>query len=179
MRQVFRRVIDPAGKVSVEDVPVPTPGPYDVLIAAQYSLISGGTESATLRKTPLALAKQVWADPWMRGNVKEILTSGGLRATADRVLDQLYLPRPVGYSGAGNVIETGAHVDGIRPGMRVAYAACSHAEIVAAARTLVVPFPMRSMIAAPVSSPSAPSAFKACAAVAWSSVMSSWCSGRD
>jgi predicted dehydrogenase/NADPH:quinone reductase-like Zn-dependent oxidoreductase len=141
MRQVFRRVIDPAGKVSVEDVPTPTAGPFDVLVAAHYSLISAGTESATLRKTPLALAKQVWADPWMRGSVKEILTSGGLRATTDRVLDQLYLPRPVGYSGAGVVIETGAHVDGIRPGQRVAYAACSHAEVVAAARTLVVPIP--------------------------------------
>lgn len=141
MRQVFRRVIDPAGKVTVEEVPVPTPGPYDVLIAAQYSLISAGTETATLRKTPLALAKQVWADPWMRGSVKEILTSGGLRATTDRVLDQLYLPRPVGYSGAGVVLETGCHVDGIRPALRVAYAACSHAEVVAAARTLVVPIP--------------------------------------
>src|SRR5580765_852086 len=98
MRQVFRRVIDAAGTITVEEVPAPTPGPTDVLVAARFSLISAGTETATLRKTPVALAKQVWADPWMRANVKEILTSGGLRATTDRVLDQLYLPRPVGYS---------------------------------------------------------------------------------
>jgi predicted dehydrogenase/threonine dehydrogenase-like Zn-dependent dehydrogenase len=138
---VFRRVIDPAGTVQVEEVPVPTPGPYDVLIAAQYSLISAGTETATLRKTPLALAKQVWADPWMRANVKEILTSGGLRTTTDRVLDQLYLPRPVGYSGAGVVLEVGAQVEGVVPGARAAYAACSHADVVAASRNLVVPIP--------------------------------------
>ena len=141
MRQVYRRVIDRGGRVRVEELPLPSPGPYDVIIDAHYSLISTGTESATLRKTPLALARQVWADPWLRANVKQLLTSGGLRATIDRVTDELYLPRPVGYSGAGVVLETGRFVEGISPGLRVAYAGCSHADVVSASRNLVVPIP--------------------------------------
>jgi len=141
MRQVYRRVFDRAGKVVVEEVPVPTPAAHDVLVGVRYSLISAGTEAATLQKTPLELARQTWSDPWLRANVKEMLTSGGWRATADRVMDQLSMPRPVGYSGAGVVLETGREVEGIRPGVRVAFATGGHAEVVCVSRNLLVPIP--------------------------------------
>ncbi len=141
MRQVYRRVLHPAGKIKIEEAPVPTPGVHDVLVDVRRSLISPGTESATLKKTPLGLVKQTLSDPWMRANVKEILTSGGLKATYHRVADQLVLPRPIGYSGAGVVLEMGREVEGLKPGDRVAYAGCGHAEVVAASRNLVVPIP--------------------------------------
>ncbi len=141
MRQVYRRVRDRSGKISVEEVPVPTPGHHDVLVDVRYSLISAGTESATLQRTPLELARQAWSDPWLRANVKEVLASGGWRATVDRVMDQLSLPRPIGYSGAGVVLEVGRDVEGIRTGLRVAYAAGGHAEVVCASRNLTVPIP--------------------------------------
>src|SRR2546430_15422070 len=85
MKQVFRRVIDRRGRVSVLDLPVPHLGPDQVLVQGHYSLISSGTETGTLSKTPTELVKQTISDPWMRHVVKQTVFATGLSQTARRV----------------------------------------------------------------------------------------------
>ncbi|NTW88091.1 MAG: Gfo/Idh/MocA family oxidoreductase [Desulfobulbaceae bacterium] len=141
MKQVFRRVIDSKGEIVIEDVPVPSVGKHDVLIDARSSVISSGTEIATLNKTLPELVRQTLSDPWMRQAVKNVLASGGVLGTADRVHDELIAYRLIGYSGAGVVLQVGEAVLGLSPGDRVAYAGQGHGEIVKASRNQVVAIP--------------------------------------
>jgi predicted dehydrogenase len=141
MRQVFRRVIDRRGRVVVLDLPEPHLGPDQVLVHGRYSLISSGTETTTLAKTPAELAKQTLSDPWMRNVVKQTVFAAGISQTARRVWHEMVTPRELGYSGAGTVLAVGENVDGFKIGQNVAYAATGHAEIAAPAINHVVPVP--------------------------------------
>ena len=141
MKQVIRRVIDRKGKIKVEEVPVPITGPRDVLIDTRYSVISSGTEMSTLNKTFPELVKQTLQDPWMRQAVKNVMASGGVLGTMDRVHDELIAYRLVGYSGAGIVLETGSEVKDISAGDRVAFSGQGHSEIVRASRNQAVKIP--------------------------------------
>jgi predicted dehydrogenase/threonine dehydrogenase-like Zn-dependent dehydrogenase len=141
MKQVFRRVIDRRGRVVVLDLPEPHLGPDQVLVQSRYSLISSGTEMSTLKKTPVELAKQTLADPWMRNVVKQTVFSSGPAQTARRVWHEMVTPREIGYSGAGTVLALGAAVEGFRVGQAVAYAATGHAEVAAPTINHVVPVP--------------------------------------
>ena len=146
MKQVFRRVIDRRGRVVVLDLPEPHLGPDQVLVHGRYSLISSGTESTTLAKTPAELAKQTLSDPWMRNVVKQTVFSSGMSQTARRIWHEMITPREIGYSGAGVVLATGDNVDGLKIGQTVAYAATGHAEVAAPYLNHVVPVPDLSLI---------------------------------
>ena len=112
MKQVVRRVIDRRGRVQVIDLPEPHLGPDQVLVQTHYSLISSGTETTTLSKTPVELAKQTLADPWMRNVVKQTVFSTGPAQTVRRVWHEMVTPREVGYNGAGTVL--GDNVEGFK-----------------------------------------------------------------
>jgi predicted dehydrogenase/threonine dehydrogenase-like Zn-dependent dehydrogenase len=141
MKQVVRRVIDRRGRVQVLDLPEPHVGPDQVLVQTHYSLISSGTEMTTLSKTPVELAKQTLADPWMRNVVKQTVFSAGPAQTVRRVWHEMVTPREIGYSGAGTVLALGDNVEGFEIGQTVAYAATGHAEIAAPVINHVVPVP--------------------------------------
>ncbi|MGD8352884.1 MAG: bi-domain-containing oxidoreductase [Pseudomonadota bacterium] len=141
MKQVIRRVIDRKGRIKVEEVPVPVTGSRDVLIDTRCSVISSGTEMSTLNKTFPELVKQTLQDPWMRQAVKNVMASGGILGTMDRVHDELIAYRLVGYSGAGIVLETGPEVRDISVGDRVAFSGQGHSEIVRASRNQTVKIP--------------------------------------
>jgi predicted dehydrogenase len=141
MKQVFRRVIDRQGRINILDLPVPHLGPDQVLVRNHYSLISSGTESTTLSKTPIELVKQTVSDPWMRHVVKQTVFATGLGQTARRVWHEMITPREIGYSGAGTVLGVGANVEGFEIGQTVAYAATGHAEVAAPSINHVVPVP--------------------------------------
>jgi predicted dehydrogenase/threonine dehydrogenase-like Zn-dependent dehydrogenase len=141
MRQVFRRVIDRRGRVVVLDLPEPHVGPDQLLVHGRYSLISSGTESTTLGRTPVELAKQTLSDPWMRNVVKQTVLSSGIAQTTRRVWHEMITPREIGYSGAGVVLAMGENVDGLKIGQTVAYAATGHAELAAPFVNHVVPVP--------------------------------------
>lgn len=141
MKQVFRRVIDRRGRVNVLDLPVPHVGANQVLVQSQYSLISSGTETGTLSKTPAELVKQTISDPWMRHVVKQTVFATGVSQTARRVWHEMITPREIGYSGAGTVLALGHAVEGFEIGQTVAYAATGHAEIAAPSINHVVPVP--------------------------------------
>jgi predicted dehydrogenase/NADPH:quinone reductase-like Zn-dependent oxidoreductase len=144
MKQVFRRVIDRRGRVSILELPAPHMGPDQVLVQGAYSLISSGTESGTLAKTPAELVKQTIQDPWMRNVVKQTVFSTGLSQTTRRVWHEMVTPREIGYSGAGVVLDVGRNVTGLEIGQPVAYAAQGHAELAAPALNHVVPVPVRT-----------------------------------
>jgi predicted dehydrogenase/threonine dehydrogenase-like Zn-dependent dehydrogenase len=141
MKQVVRRVIDRKGHIQVEEVPVPKAGPYEVLIDVRYSAISSGTEMATLNRTLPELVRQTLADPWMRQAVKNVVSSGGVIGTADRVHDELIAYRLIGYSGVGIALRVGAEVGHVSAGDRVAFSGQGHAEVVSASRNQVVRVP--------------------------------------
>lgn len=141
MKQLVRRVIDRTGKVRVIELPEPHVGPDQALIQTHYSLISSGTELATLAKTPMELARQTITDPWMRHVVKQTVLATGLGQTVRRVWQEMVKPREIGYSGSGRVLAVGDGVDGLRVGDKVAYAASGHAELVAPSVNHVVPVP--------------------------------------
>lgn len=131
MKQVVRRVIDRKGKIVITDLPIPSLEAEHVLVQNNYSLISSGTEITTLSKTPIELVKQTLSDPWMRHVVKQTIFSTGLTQTANRIWQEMIMPREIGYSGAGTVLAVGQNVQGINIGDTVAYAATGHAEVVA------------------------------------------------
>jgi predicted dehydrogenase/threonine dehydrogenase-like Zn-dependent dehydrogenase len=141
MKQVFRRVLDRKGVVSVEEVPAPLCGGEQVKIATEYTVISAGTESATLSKTFPELVKQTVQDPWMRQAVKNLVFGSSPITTANIVWDETTLMRAIGYSGCGTVLEVGDNVQGFKVGQRVAFAAEGHAEIVTPSQNFVVPVP--------------------------------------
>jgi predicted dehydrogenase/threonine dehydrogenase-like Zn-dependent dehydrogenase len=141
MKQVFRRVIDRKGRIVTLDLPVPHLGADQVLVQNRFSLISSGTETGTIGRTPLELAKQTMSDPWMRHVVKQTVFATGVTQTARRVWYEMIAPREIGYSGAGTVLAVGDDVEGFQTGQTVAYAATGHAEVVAPSINHVVPVP--------------------------------------
>ena len=141
MRQVFRRVLDSKGMIQVEEVPAPSCGSDQVLIDTRYTVISAGTEGATLSKTFPELVKQTLQDPWMRNAVKNLLLGASPAAIKNIVWDEVTQMRAIGYSGAGIALQVGKNISGIKPGDRVAFAAQGHAEVVAASGNLTVPVP--------------------------------------
>ncbi|WP_027706405.1 bi-domain-containing oxidoreductase [Zooshikella ganghwensis] len=141
MKQVFRRVIDKKGKIVVEDVPVPKYGDNSVLIETKYTLVSSGTESATLSKTFPELIKQIANDPWMRNAVKNLILGYSPSIVKNIIYDEATLMRAIGYSGSGIVKKVGSNVFQFKPGDRVAFAAEGHAEIVAPTVNYVVKVP--------------------------------------
>ncbi len=141
MKQVVRRVIDRKGKVVTLDLPEPHMGPDQVLVQNHYSLISTGTEMSTLKKTPAELVKQTLSDPWMRHVVTQTIFATGLTQTARRVWQEMIMPRQIGYSGAGRILEVGDNARGFAVGQKVAYAATGHAEVAAPTVNHLVPVP--------------------------------------
>jgi len=141
MRQIVRRVIDPKGRVVIIELPAPIMGPDQILVQNAFSLISSGTEMSTLAKTPVELVRQTLSDPWMRYAVQQTIFSTGIAQTVDRIWLEMIMPREIGYSGAGRVLDVGKNVEGFRVGDTVAYAATGHAEIVAPTINHIVPVP--------------------------------------
>jgi bacteriochlorophyllide a dehydrogenase len=80
------------GKVELQSIPMPTPGPEDVIVRARLSWISNGTESSTVK------GERIGGD------------------TAWRPGDPLPFPHVPGYQKTGIVEWTGSEVDHVKPG---------------------------------------------------------------
>ncbi|MHB9863787.1 bi-domain-containing oxidoreductase [Streptomyces sp. YIM S03343] len=132
------------GAVTVGEIPAPETAPGTVVIRNDWSLISAGTERATVSTGAQSLLGKARQRPDQVAQVLDSVKRTGLAETWRTVQDRLDRPVQLGYSCAGTVLHTGEGVDDIRPGMRVAAAGAryaSHAEIVAVPRNLVVPVP--------------------------------------
>ncbi len=119
-------------KVRIEDVPAPGCLPRGVLVRTRASMISSGTERASVSLTQKSLLGKAMERPDLFRQVVRKAQTSGIRETLSAVkarLDGLIAP---GYSSAGIVAEVGAKVDGFSPGDRVACAGsgyASHAEV--------------------------------------------------
>ncbi len=139
MRQVF---LSKSGAIQVEDAPAPACGPGEVAIDVAFSVISTGTETASVAATDLR-SRATQVRKMARLGFERLRTSG-----LDEVLRKAKLREGIssamGYSVAGVVREVGSDVLDLRRGQPVAAggsAYAHHAEIVAVPRNLVVPVP--------------------------------------
>ncbi|MGW1159244.1 bi-domain-containing oxidoreductase [Streptomyces sp. NPDC002513] len=132
------------GAITVGDIPAPEAAPGTVVIRNEWSLISAGTERATVSTGAQSLIGKARQRPDQVAQVIDSVRRTGLAETYRTVRERLDRPVQLGYSCAGTVLGTGEGAHDIRPGTRVAAAGAryaSHAEIVAVPRNLVVPVP--------------------------------------
>ena len=127
--------------MSLTEVPLPTPGPTQVLVATSRSVVSPGTERAVNQLASASLLQKAKARPDLVRQVIAKAKTDGLRTTAAAVRTKLDDQMPLGYSGVGVAVEVGEHVDGIRPGMRVATGGAGHGDYQVVAGLLTVPVP--------------------------------------
>ena len=140
MKQVLLR----KGMVSVEDVPAPMLKPGHVLVEVAYSLVSPGTEVASIKESKRSLVRRAIDRPDQVKKLVDHLRSKGVRKTVALVQGHLDTPIKTGYSCSGFVIQVGEGVTDISPGDSVACAGsgyANHAEIVVVPRNLVVKIP--------------------------------------
>lgn len=141
MKQVLQQR---RGVTMVVEVPVPECPPGNVLVANDCSIVSSGTERATISNTKGSLISKAKAKPEAVKQVLDRVRSDGLAATREMVRRKLDETIALGYSSAGTVIEVGSEVRGIRPGDRVACGGvghASHAEIVSVPSNLCARIP--------------------------------------
>jgi threonine dehydrogenase-like Zn-dependent dehydrogenase len=137
-----RRIVARGGEVVLVTEPAPEPRRGEVLVAAEYSVISPGTERTILDATR--------TEGWASHEYPEP-DQAWPHIRAGCVRQELLLPRPpsqdyasLGYSVAGRVLAVGAGVTDLAPGDLVACGGsqCAfHSEIVAVPRNLTVPVP--------------------------------------
>src|ERR671922_980662 len=130
MRQVARRLKD--GRLELVEVPEPAPGPGTVSVRVEASVLSAGTERATLEVARKGLVAKARARPDQARQVVERIRREGVRSTLELVRNRLEELGPLGYSAAGRVLEAGPGVRELAPGDRVAIAGggfAAHAEV--------------------------------------------------
>jgi len=138
MKQVIRKGIK---DIIVDEVPDPVVVPNHVLIRPSHSVISSGTEIASIHNE--GLLREVADNP---SHLKKIWSgvkvAGPLRTFAE-VKAKLSEYAVLGYSGAGVVVDKHASVSGIEIGDRVAYGGegTGHAETILAGNNLVAKVP--------------------------------------
>jgi predicted dehydrogenase/threonine dehydrogenase-like Zn-dependent dehydrogenase len=117
-----KSVVQPlsGGPVTVFDVPRPSLASTEVLVHTIASVISPGTERAVTALAQSSLLAKARARPDLVRQVVRKARSEGLGATAQAVRGRLAEDLPLGYSAAGQVVEVGSAVSGLRAGQLVA-----------------------------------------------------------
>lgn len=138
MKQVLRKGLK---DIVVEEVPDPLPQPHHVLVRPAFSVISSGTETASLHQE--GVVAELRQNPsHLQKVLAAVRTTGPLR-TFSEVRAKFNEYAVLGYSGAGQVTQVHPTVTDIEPGQTVAFGGegSGHSETVLAARNLIVPVP--------------------------------------
>src|SRR5687767_4455457 len=142
MKQVLQN--RKSGKVSIGEVPVPAVQPGRVLVRTVASLISAGTERASVESARKSLVQEARERPDLVKSVIDRARKDGIKNTFDAVRGKLASSQAMGYSAAGTVMAVGDGVIEFVSGQRVACAGvgyASHAEVLSVPKNLVVPLP--------------------------------------
>jgi predicted dehydrogenase/threonine dehydrogenase-like Zn-dependent dehydrogenase len=142
MKQVLQN--QKTGDVKATDVPAPVARPGFVLVRTAASLISAGTERATVEAGQKSLLARAVQQPQLVSQVIQRAKSEGILNTVEAVRSKLGSLVALGYSAAGTVIEVGNDVSNFHVGDRVACAGvgyASHAEILSVPKNLCVRLP--------------------------------------
>lgn len=139
MKQVIRKGI---GEIIIDDVPDPIAPAHHVLIKPVFSLISPGTETASIHQE--GILKEVKDNPGHIRKVWNVVKVQPPSRTAAETLAKLRQDYAViGYSGAGVVVEKHPSVTDLEIGQRVAYGGegTGHGETIVTGRQLVAQVP--------------------------------------
>lgn len=137
MKQVFRKGLQ---HIVVAEAPTPVVSPNHVLVSPVYSLISSGTESASIHE---GIVKEVAENPSQLRKIWDGVKSMGPIATVAEVRAKFEEYATLGYAGAGLVVDRHPSVTEFAIGDRVAYGGegTGHGETILASRNLVVNVP--------------------------------------
>jgi threonine dehydrogenase-like Zn-dependent dehydrogenase len=138
MKQVIRKGLK---HIVVDEVPDPVAPPHHVLIRPVYSLISSGTETASIHQE--SVVKEVADNPSHLQKIWEVMKVNGPFATIREVRAKFSEYAALGYSGAGILVEKHPTVTDLEIGDRVAYGGegTGHGETIVTGRNFVARVP--------------------------------------
>src|SRR5262245_18900624 len=116
MKQVIRRGLK---EIIVDEVPDPVAPPHHVLIRPACSLISSGTEIASIHQE--GVLKEVAENPSHLRKIWDVMKNAGPIRTLAEVREKFSEYAVLGYSGAGVVATVHPTVKDLEPGERVSY----------------------------------------------------------
>ena len=138
MKQILQDLS--AGKTELVTCPAPSARRGQVLIDTSVTLISAGTERMLVDFGRASLITKARQQPEKVAQVLDKVRTDGLMTTVEAVRSKLGQPIPLGYCNVGVVRDTGAGVDGFRPGDRVVSNG-PHADVVSVPRNLCARIP--------------------------------------
>jgi predicted dehydrogenase/threonine dehydrogenase-like Zn-dependent dehydrogenase len=138
MKQVVRKGIK---DVVVDEVPDPMLAPHHVLIRPVFSLISSGTETASIHQE--GVLKEVTDNPSHLRKIWDVMKVNGPVSTLIEVKAKFSEYAVIGYSGAGILVAKHPTVTDLEIGQRVSYGGegTGHAETVTTGRYLIARVP--------------------------------------
>jgi polar amino acid transport system substrate-binding protein len=132
------------GEIKLVDVPPPALVPGSVCVRNAFSLVSPGTERATINLAQQSLVGKARSRPDLVRRVVDTVKREGLSAAVRKIQSQLDQWKTLGYSCAGTIVEVGEGVTGLSVGDRVACGGqdyASHAEMVVVPQNLCARLP--------------------------------------
>jgi predicted dehydrogenase/threonine dehydrogenase-like Zn-dependent dehydrogenase len=138
MKQILRRGFK---DIIVDEVPDPVTAPHHVLVRPIYSLISSGTETASIHQE--GVLKAVADNPSQLSKIWSAVKNQGPLGTFAEVKAKFDEYAVLGYAGAGLVLEKHSTITDLEVGDRVAYGGegTGHAETTLVGRNLVARVP--------------------------------------
>jgi predicted dehydrogenase/threonine dehydrogenase-like Zn-dependent dehydrogenase len=138
MKQLLRKGLN---QIVVDEVPDPIVTSHHVIVRPHFSLISSGTETASIHRGGALGA--VAENPSYIGKILDVMKNEGPLRTTREVLAKLSEYAVLGYSGAGVVVDKHSSVRDLEIGDRVAYGGegTGHAEAILVGRNLVAKVP--------------------------------------
>jgi predicted dehydrogenase len=138
MKQVVRKGFS---SIIVDEMPDPLVSPHHVVVRPLHSLISSGTETASIHKD--GVVKEAVENPSHLRKVWDVAMANGPLRTLREVRGKFGDFAVLGYSGAGVIVEKHPTVDDLSIGDRVAYGGegTGHGEAILTGRRLVARVP--------------------------------------
>src|SRR5438552_13754376 len=125
MKQVFQDAR--SGDITVAEVPAPQLLAGCLLVRIAASVVSAGTERASLEFSRKSLLQKAQARPDLVRDVISKVRRDGILSAVQAVRSRLDQPQAPGYSSAGTVIAVGEGITDIQPADRVACAGAGFA----------------------------------------------------